>query len=193
VALGGRAAEKIVFNDLTSGAQEDIEKASTIARKMVCEWGMSEVVGPLAFGPKEEQIFLGREIAQHRDYSEQTAVLIDREVRAVVEEALARSEKIVAENLGKLKDLAAALLEREILDREEIEKVLRGEKLPAPVREPSANARNAKRAAAKAAAAGAVPAAPGAGVGGAEILPAPEGLFGQPDGGPESSAGGQAS
>jgi cell division protease FtsH len=193
VALGGRAAEKIVFNDLTSGAQEDIEKASTIARKMVCEWGMSEVVGPLAFGPKEEQIFLGREIAQHRDYSEQTAVLIDREVRVVVDEALARSEKIVADNVDKLKDLAAALLEREILDREEIEKVLRGEKLPAPVREPSASARNAKRAAEKAAAAGATAAgAAGAAHDGTEILPAPEGLFGQSDGGPEPSTDKQA-
>jgi cell division protease FtsH len=175
VALGGRAAEKIVFNDLTSGAQEDIEKASTIARKMVCEWGMSEVVGPLAFGPKEEQIFLGREIAQHRDYSEQTAVLIDKEVRAVVDEALERSEKIVAENLDKLRDLAAALLEREILDHDEIEKVLRGEKLPASVREPSANARNARNAKRL----GAKP--PVA----ADVLPAPEGLFGQPEGGAE--------
>ncbi|MFZ1946116.1 MAG: ATP-dependent zinc metalloprotease FtsH [bacterium] len=198
VALGGRAAEKIVFNDLTSGAQEDIEKASTIARKMVCEWGMSEAVGPLALGPKEEQIFLGREIAQHRDYSEQTAVLIDREVRVVVDEALARSEKIVADNVDKLKDLAAALLEREILDREEIEKVLRGEKLPAPVREPSANARNAKRAAAKAAgAAAAAEAAAGAGGAGgpggpAEVLPAPEGLFGQPERGTEPPTDKQA-
>jgi cell division protease FtsH len=134
VALGGRAAEKVVFNDLTTGAQEDIEKATTIARKMVCEWGMSEAVGPLAFGPKEEQIFLGREIAQHRDYSEQTAVLIDKEVRAVVDEALEKAEQIVAGNIVKLNDLANALLEREILDREEIEKIFRGEKLPASTR-----------------------------------------------------------
>jgi cell division protease FtsH len=146
VALGGRAAEKIVFNDLTTGAQEDIEKATTIARKMVCEWGMSETIGPLAFGQKEEQIFLGREIAQHRDYSEQTAVLIDKEVRKVVDEALANAEKIVADNIDKLNDLANALLEREILDREEVEKLLKGEKLPASTRSISANARRSARA-----------------------------------------------
>jgi cell division protease FtsH len=141
VALGGRAAEKIVFNDLTTGAQEDIEKATTIARKMVCEWGMSEELGPLAFGPKEEQIFLGREIAQHRDYSEQTAILIDKEVRKVMDEALVQAEKIVGENVSRLNDLANALLEREILDREEVEKIFRGEKLPASTRSGSVNSK----------------------------------------------------
>jgi cell division protease FtsH len=149
VALGGRAAEKIVFNDLTTGAQEDIEKATTIARKMVCEWGMSEELGPLAFGPKEEQIFLGREIAQHRDYSEQTAILIDREVRKVMDEALVQAEKIVGENVSRLNDLANALLEREILDREEVDKIFRGEKLPASTRSLSANATRANGAAAQ--------------------------------------------
>ena len=153
VALGGRAAEKIVFNDLTTGAQEDIEKATTLARKMVCEWGMSEEVGPLAFGPKEEQIFLGREIAQHRDYSEQTAVLIDKEVRKIVDEGLARAEDIVAQNLDKLKVLANALLEREILDRDEIDKIFKGEKLPAPIRTPGPNAVRASVAAKSATAA----------------------------------------
>jgi cell division protease FtsH len=128
VFLGGRAAEMAIFNDLTTGAKADIDKASEIARKMVCEWGMSEL-GPLSFGRKEEQIFLGREIAQHRDYSEQTAVLIDKEVHRVVDTAMERAEKLIADNLGGLKDLAAALLEKEILDRVEIEKVLRGEKL----------------------------------------------------------------
>jgi cell division protease FtsH len=155
VALGGRAAEKIVFNDLTTGAQEDIEKATTIARKMVCEWGMSEEVGPLAFGPKEEQIFLGREIAQHRDYSEQTAISIDREVRKVVDEALGQAERIVSENLSKLNDLANALLEREILDRDEIDRIFRGEQLPASTRSAEANSRRANAAAAAAASSGA--------------------------------------
>jgi len=160
VALGGRAAEKIVFNDLTTGAQEDIEKATTIARKMVCEWGMSEAIGPIAFGQKEGQIFLGREIAQHRDFSEQTAVLIDKEVRGVVDEALEKAERIVADNVGKLNDLANALLEHEILDRDEIEKIFRGEKLPA-------SARSANHNAAKAAAAGkATPDSGGPGSGG---------------------------
>ncbi len=132
VLLGGRAVEKLIFNDLTNGAREDIEKASSIARKMVCEWGMSEALGPLNFGGKEEQIFLGREIAQHRDYSEQTAVLIDEEVRRIVDKAGTRADKIINENVEKLKDVANALLEREILDREQVEKILRGEKLDPP-------------------------------------------------------------
>jgi cell division protease FtsH len=132
VLLGGRAVEKLIFNDLTNGAREDIEKASTIARKMVCEWGMSDALGPLNFGAKDEQIFLGREIAQHRDYSEQTAVLIDKEVRRIVDEAGARADRIINENVENLKDVANALLEREILDRDDIEKILKGEKLDPP-------------------------------------------------------------
>jgi cell division protease FtsH len=130
VFLGGRAAEKAVFNELTTGAKADIDKATDIARKMVCEWGMSDELGPLSFGRKEEQIFLGREIAQHRDYSERTALHIDREVRKIVDTAEERAEKLIGDNLDKLKDLANALLEKEILDREEIDTVLRGEKLP---------------------------------------------------------------
>jgi cell division protease FtsH len=129
VFLGGRAAEKTIFNDLTTGAKADIDKASNIARKMVCEWGMSENIGPLSFGPKEEQIFLGREIAQHRDYSEQTAVTIDKEVRRIVDEAGDRAEKLIGENVEKLNDLATALLEHEILARDDIDKILRGEHL----------------------------------------------------------------
>jgi cell division protease FtsH len=126
VFLGGRAAEKIIFNDLTTGAKADIDKASNIARKMICEWGMSESLGPLSYGPKEEQIFLGREIAQHRDYSEQTAELIDREVRRIVDEAGERAETLIAGNVDNLKDLANALLDKEILDREEIDRILDG-------------------------------------------------------------------
>jgi len=124
VFLGGRAAEKIIFNDLTTGAKADIDKATNIARKMICEWGMSESLGPLSFGPKEEQIFLGREIAQHRDYSELTAEMIDKEVRRVVDDAGERAEKLIAGNVEKLKDLANALLDKEILDREEIDRIL---------------------------------------------------------------------
>jgi cell division protease FtsH len=128
VFLGGRAAEKAIFSDLTTGAKADIDKASDIARKMVCEWGMSDL-GPLSYGRKEEQIFLGREIAQHRDYSEQTAIAIDREVRRIVDEAAERAEGIINENLDKLKRLAGALLEKEILDRDEIDRVLEGKDL----------------------------------------------------------------
>ncbi|MCI0449329.1 MAG: ATP-dependent zinc metalloprotease FtsH [Chlorobi bacterium] len=129
-AMGGRAAEKIVFNQLTTGAGNDIERATALARKMVCEWGMSEKMGPLTFGKKEEEIFLGREIAQHRDYSEQTAILIDEEVKKIVDKGMKRAEKILMENIDVLHRLSAALLEREILDAEEIEKVMKGEALP---------------------------------------------------------------
>ncbi len=127
--LGGRAAEKLVFDQLTTGAGNDIERATEIARKMVCEWGMSDKLGPLTFGKKEEEIFLGREIAKHRDYSEQTAVEIDSEVRKIVVEAADRAEVILSENRDKLNRLAEALLEREILDLEEIDKLLAGEAL----------------------------------------------------------------
>jgi cell division protease FtsH len=132
VLLGGRSAEWAIFKDMTTGAKSDIDRATTIARKMVCDWGMSEELGPLSFGGKEEQIFLGREIAQHRDYSEQTAILIDKEVRRVVDEAGARARGLIEEHIDELKNLATTLLEREILDGEEIEKVLNGEELGPP-------------------------------------------------------------
>jgi cell division protease FtsH len=127
--LGGRVAEKLVFNELTTGAGNDIERATELARKMVCEWGMSEKLGPLTFGKKEEQIFLGREIATHRDYSEYTAQEIDKEVRRIVEEAEQKTTELLSANLDKLHLLANALLEKEILDGEEIDRILRGEKL----------------------------------------------------------------
>ena len=130
-AMGGRAAEKMVFNELTTGAGNDIERATQLARKMVCEWGMSEKLGPVTFGKKEEEIFLGREIAQHRDYSEQTAIIIDDEVKKIVNTAMDKAEKILRENIDTLHRLSAALLEREILDGEEIDKIIRGEELPA--------------------------------------------------------------
>ncbi len=127
--LGGRVAEKLVFNELTTGAGNDIERATELARKMVCEWGMSERLGPLTFGKKEEQIFLGREIATHRDYSEYTAQEIDKEVRRIVEEAEQKATELLSADLDKLHLLANALLEKEILDGDEIDRVLRGEKL----------------------------------------------------------------
>lgn len=129
-ALGGRAAEKIVFNHYTTGAGNDIEKATNIARKMVCEWGMSEKLGPLTYGAKEEEIFLGREIQKHRDYSEKTAIEIDEEVRGIISSAMERAEQILTDNIELLHRLSEELLEREILDSEEIELIIKGENLP---------------------------------------------------------------
>ncbi|HEX9973770.1 MAG TPA: ATP-dependent zinc metalloprotease FtsH, partial [bacterium] len=100
--LGGRAAEKIVLGQLTTGAGNDIERATEIARKMVCEWGMSVKMGPVTFGKKQEEIFLGREIAQHRDYSERTAQTIDEEVQNIIENAAVTADKLIEENLNKL-------------------------------------------------------------------------------------------
>jgi cell division protease FtsH len=129
-ALGGRAAEKIVFGHYTTGAGNDIEKATNIARKMVCEWGMSEKLGPMSYGAKEEEIFLGREIQKHRDYSEKTAIEIDEEIRDIINGAMNRAEKILRDNIDLLHKLSLELLEREILDSEEIERIIKGEKLP---------------------------------------------------------------
>jgi cell division protease FtsH len=128
--LGGRAADKLVFNELTTGAASDIEQATNLARKMVCEWGMSETLGPLTFGKAEETVFLGREIATHKDYSEQTAQLIDKEIRGLVEGAYERALGLLSENREKLELLAVTLLEREALDGEEMNRLLRGESLP---------------------------------------------------------------
>ncbi|MFH0931869.1 MAG: ATP-dependent zinc metalloprotease FtsH [Candidatus Zixiibacteriota bacterium] len=127
--LGGREAEKLVFNELTTGAGNDIERATELARKMVCEWGMSEKLGPVTFGKKEAEIFLGREIAKHRDYSERTAQDIDEEVRRIVDQAEEKAYKLLSMNMDKLHLLAKALLEKEILDGEEIERIFKGEKL----------------------------------------------------------------
>ncbi len=128
-AMGGRAAEMLIFGQLTTGAGNDIERATSLARKMVCEWGMSEL-GPLTFGAKQEEIFLGREISQHRDYSEQTAVAIDEAVRVIVLRGMKRAEDILLENRATLDELSEALLEREILDSDEIDAILRGDTLP---------------------------------------------------------------
>jgi cell division protease FtsH len=127
--MGGREAERIVLGELSTGAGNDIEKATELARKMVCEWGMSEKLGPVTFGKKSEEIFLGREIAQHRDYSEQTAILIDQEVRRIVEKSTAQANKILKNNLQTIHKLAGALLEREILDGEEIDRIIQGKPL----------------------------------------------------------------
>ena len=127
IMMGGRAAEELVLNRQTTGAGNDIEQATEIARKMVCEWGMSEKLGPLAFGKKEEQIFLGREFAQHRDYSEETAHLIDGEIRSIVTGSYQKARSIIQQNLATLHQLANALLEKEVLDGSQIESIIRGE------------------------------------------------------------------
>lgn len=129
-ALGGRAAEKLVFNHFTTGAGNDIEKSTNIARKMVCEWGMSEKLGPLSYGAKEEEIFLGREIQKHRDYSEKTAIDIDDEIKEIVNKAMDRAEAILRDHIDLLHKLSKELLEREILDGEEIDRIIKGEALP---------------------------------------------------------------
>ncbi|MBI5213649.1 MAG: ATP-dependent metallopeptidase FtsH/Yme1/Tma family protein [Nitrospirae bacterium] len=124
VLLGGRAAEEIALNHLTTGAGNDLERATDLARKMVTEWGMSEKLGPLTFGKKDEQIFLGREIAKHKDYSEKTAVDIDEEVKRIVTEAYERAKKILEDNTGLLGVIANALLERETIEGQEIDKLI---------------------------------------------------------------------
>jgi cell division protease FtsH len=124
VLMGGRAAEEIIRKDVSTGAGNDLERATDLARKMVCEWGMSEKLGPLTFGKKEEQIFLGREIAQHRDYSEDTAIMIDQEVRKIVMENYKRAKELLSEKLDVLHRLAKELLDREVLDNNEIEKIM---------------------------------------------------------------------
>jgi len=138
ILLGGRVAEEIVFGDVTTGAGNDIERASNIARKMVCEWGMSEEMGPLSYGKKEEQIFLGREIAQHRDYSESTAVRIDDEVKGIVLKANEKVHQLLSENIAVLRAIAQALLEKETLGLEDIEALMgRGGKTAAPAETPA--------------------------------------------------------
>jgi cell division protease FtsH len=126
-AMGGRAAEQLVFQHLTTGAANDLENATALARRMVCELGMSDNLGPLTFGKKEEMVFLGREIASHKDYSESTAVLIDQEVRNIIERNYARASSLLKDNLDKLHLLAKTLLEREVLDGDQMDRLLRGE------------------------------------------------------------------
>ncbi len=129
VMMGGRVAEEMILGQITTGAANDLQNATDLARKMVCEWGMSEKVGPLHFGKREEMVFLGRDFAEEKGYSEQTAMQIDSEVRRIVTEAYERAKSVVSENLDKLKLLAEALLEFETLDGAEIDEVFSGRKL----------------------------------------------------------------
>ncbi len=130
VLMGGRAAEEIFLNHTTTGAGNDIERATALARKMVCEWGMSDSIGPLSLGQKEEQIFLGKELTRHRDYSERTAIMIDDEISSIVTENYKRAHTIIFENQETVTRIADALLERESLDAGQIEAIIEGKELP---------------------------------------------------------------
>ena len=136
IMMGGRVAEEMFMKHMTTGAGNDIEQATELARKMVCEWGMS-AMGPLTFGKTEQQIFLGREIAQHRDFSEDTAVRIDLEVRRIVQAGYEKATQILREGSDKLVRIAEALLEREVLNAHEVSMLIQGLPLPERITPPS--------------------------------------------------------
>jgi cell division protease FtsH len=130
ILLGGRIAEEITMNgSMTTGAGNDLERSTELARKMVCEWGMSDAMGPLTFGKKEEQIFLGREIAQHQDYSEDTAIRIDHEIKRFVTANYERARGVLEQHKPALLRIAEELLAREVLDAEQVRRILAGEAL----------------------------------------------------------------
>ena len=147
ILLGGRIAEEITTGSITTGAGNDLERATDLARRMVCEWGMSESMGPLTFGKKEEQIFLGREIAQHSDYSEDTALKIDSEVQKIVGNQYTRCTALLTENKQKLTDIADALLAREVLDADQVRRIVNGHPLDdaPPAEEPAVDAAPAQK------------------------------------------------
>jgi cell division protease FtsH len=151
ILLGGRLAEELTNGGMTTGAGNDLERSTELARKMVCEWGMSDAMGPLTFGKKEEQIFLGREIAQHQDYSEDTAIRIDHEIKRFVTMNYERAKGLLEQNRVALDKIAEALLAREVLDADQVRKIVAGEPLEAikPATAPVAAAEDASRKAAK--------------------------------------------
>ncbi len=138
ILLGGRIAEEITIGSITTGAGNDLERATDLARRMVCEWGMSDAMGPLTFGKKEEQIFLGREIAQHQDYSEDTALKIDQEVKRFVTDNYTRAQSVLMQHKQKLLDLAEALLARETLDADQVNRLAAGQPIDEPAPAPAA-------------------------------------------------------
>jgi cell division protease FtsH len=125
ILFGGRVAEELVLNHMTTGAGNDIEKATDLARRMVCEWGMSEKLGPMTFGKKEEEIFLGRDFTQKVDYSESTAIEIDAEVRRIIQDSYHKAKELLKTNLRLLHKVAESLLEKEVLDGSEIDAIVR--------------------------------------------------------------------
>ncbi|RPJ07281.1 MAG: ATP-dependent zinc metalloprotease FtsH [Spirochaetaceae bacterium] len=124
IMMGGYAAEKVIYKETATGTEQDIEQATNIARRMVCEWGMSDALGPINYGQKEEPIFIGKEIARHKDYSEETAKKIDKEIRVIIDECLERALSLLTENKQKLKLLSETLVQRETLDDDEIRTLL---------------------------------------------------------------------
>jgi cell division protease FtsH len=147
ILLGGRIAEEITVGSITTGAGNDLERATDLARRMVCEWGMSDAMGPLTFGKKEEQIFLGREIAQHQDYSEDTALKIDQEVKRFVTSNYSKAQTILTEHKPRLMEMAEALLTRETLDAEQVRRICAGQAIDDPVPPTTAPPRDMKPAA----------------------------------------------
>jgi cell division protease FtsH len=141
VCMGGRIAEDLMFKEISTGAQNDIEQATEMARKMVCEWGMSEALGPLTYGKKEEQIFLGKEFNRHQDYSEATALKIDTEIKRIVSDQYDRAQRTLTESKPALIRVAEALLEHEVLDADQLKTVIDGRALeirkPEPVSPPA--------------------------------------------------------
>ncbi len=129
VFMGGRVAEQLIFNHLSTGAGNDLSRATELARKMVCDWGMSESLGALTFGKKQEEIFLGRDLVRDRDYSEETARQIDIEVRKIIDNAESKAHSLLEKNIDKLHKIAAALLERELLDGEDLDRIMKGDEL----------------------------------------------------------------
>ena len=125
VLLGGRVAEALVLKEISSGASNDLQRATQLARQMICEYGMSENIGPVTFGHRQDQVFLGRDIARDKDYSEEVAAEIDKEVRAFIEDAYAATEKLLSDNIDKLHVIAKALIEKETLEEEEINQLVK--------------------------------------------------------------------
>jgi cell division protease FtsH len=144
--FGGRVAEELIFNHMTTGAGDDIEKATELSRKMVCEWGMSKELGPMTFGRHEEQVFLGRDLNHSKDYSEHTALEIDREVRRIVDDSYQKARSLLSEHLAILHALAERLLEKEVVDGSEVAAMVKAyregrpfaDALPPPVVLPTA-------------------------------------------------------
>ena len=141
ILMGGRSAEILIFNEMTTGAGNDIEQATQIARKMVTEWGMSDLLGPMTFGKKNEEVFLGREIQSSRDYSEVTARMIDEEISRIVRDSQRLADEILRKDIDVLHHLSKELLKYETLDSKDLEKILKGEKLTRPL---NGNTKNSK-------------------------------------------------
>ena len=126
VLLGGRAAEQIIFNEQTSGAGNDLEKATDIARKMICEWGMSDELGPVKLGKADEQVFLGKEMIRHNHYSEATAMQIDSEIKRIVSQNYNKAANLLKNNINLLHKLAEMLLQQEVVDSKELDSLVKG-------------------------------------------------------------------